>query len=563
MNLIPHLLRWDVRRFRVLLAVWVVLVVANAALEGVWPILAADLATRHTVGLIGNLVWLARLLLTFVLAALVVQAHPLVGSDAFWTTRPIPPGMLLASKLILLGAMMIAIPVAADVALMIVYHVPPNEIAAVAAQNGFSWTLWVVVIISAAALTPGLAQFALLIGAALVAAAIGLAALISITMYRFTSGPPSSGTVELPDPTDWMVGTVLIVMTAVSLLVVQYRTRNRVRSIAIGLTGLAIAYFISSAWPWPLLAARTETPPWAADASMLRLSADADAVYFETDPFGFLQQPSDWRMARAHVRIGGIEPGWSADIGVQEALVRLNGNDALTSRVPANPVGVPIDDAEGDQRAGVVRRLLNVESVAGGGLPYERAHWPIILFAKVPDIRRLVPANGAYEGRFQVSLMRHEIEAVLPLRSGAAHQHGAYRLALNRVELQPGRVSINARDSDARSAFDRRLPGRFVFYLRNRQASEAVPGNDYDLRNEVSLMRVLPFSGGFGSEGSTGFTPRAVMIMFEASRGGSGQQVRLDSQWLEQAELVIVRSTQAGSVERRLAIPNLPIRLNQ
>jgi hypothetical protein len=102
-----------------------------------------------------------------------------------------------------------------------------------------------------------------------------------------------------------------------------------------------------------------------------------------------------------------------------------------------------------------------------------------------------------------------------------------------------------------------------MFYLRNRQASEAAPGNDFDLRNEVSLTRVLPFSGTTEGGDSSGFTPRAVMIMFEASRGGPGQQVSLDRGWMEHAELVIVRSTQSGSVERRLAIPNLPIRINQ
>jgi hypothetical protein len=558
MNMVLHLLRWDVRRFRPLLCVWLVLVVANAALEGVWPVLAADLATRHLAGLIANLVWLARLLLTFVLAALVVQAHPLVGSDAFWTTRPIRPGLLLASKLFLLAVMMIAIPVSADIVLMIAYHVPPLEIMAVAAQNAVSWTLWVVLIISAAALTPSLAQFALLIGAVLIAAAVSLAALLSISMYRSNSEPPLSGTAELYDPTSWMVGTALIIITAVSLLVVQYRTRNRVRSVVIGVAGMAIAYFASSAWAWPLLAPQTEMPPWAANPSMLRLSSDAATVYIDNNSFGFSQQPTDWRMARARVGMNGIEPGWTADIGVQEASIRLDGNVVLTSRVPANPIGVPIDDAEGTQRSVVLRRLLNVERMAGER-PYERAEWPVILFAKEPDIRGLAPAVGAYEGRFQVSLTHHTIEAILPLRSGAAHENGAFHFALDRVELQPSRVSINARVSDARSAFDRRPPCRFMFYLRNQRASEVVEGNPYDLRNEVSLMRVMPFAGGFSSEG-LGFPPSAVMIPFQSSHSASGQQVSLDAGWIDQAELVIVRSTQSGVVERRLTIPNLPIR---
>lgn len=559
MNLALHLLRWDLRRFRLLLAVWVVLVATNAALEGVWPMLAADVATRHMVGLIANLVWLARLLLTFVLAALVVQAHPLVGTDAFWTTRPIPPGLLLASKLFLLAVMMIAAPVVADVALMIAYHVPSPEITAVAAQNALYWALWVVLIVAAAALTPSLAQFALVIGGALVAAAISIAALFSMLMYRSSREPPMAGNAELNDATSWVVGIVLIVIAAVSLLAVQYRTRNRARSIAVGVAALAIAYVASSAWPWPLLAARTEMPSWTSDPSLLRLSADADTVYLDNNSFEFVQQPQDWRMVRAHVRLAGIEPGWSADIGVQDASVRVNGNVVLTSRVPAQLISAPIDDADGDSRAVGLRRLLNVERMAGEW-HYERTQWPVVLFAKEPDIRRLAPTDGAYEGRFRVSLTHHQIEAILPLRSGAAHQNGAYRFTLDRVGLQPGRVSINARVSDARSTFDRRPPGGFMFYLRNQQASEVVPGNEYDLRNEVSLMRVLPFGAGTASGESSGFTLRAAMIYFQPSPGAVGQQVSFDSRWIEQAELVIVRSTQAGSVERRLAIPNFPIR---
>ena len=38
-----------------------------------------------------------------------VQTHPLVGSDAFWMTRPIPPGTRLVSKTVLLGTVIIAV----------------------------------------------------------------------------------------------------------------------------------------------------------------------------------------------------------------------------------------------------------------------------------------------------------------------------------------------------------------------------------------------------------------------------------------------------------------------
>jgi hypothetical protein len=289
-----HLLRWDVRRFRALLAVWLVLIIANAALEGVWPILAADLVQRHMAGLLGNLLWLAELLLSFVLVALVVQADPLVGTDAFWTTRPIPPGMLLASKLVLLAAVMIAFPVAADAVLMIVYRVPAEEIFAVAAQNVIFWGLWVVLIAAAAAITPNLAQFSFLIGGALVTMAVGIATMLAIEIYRFNGSPPMSGSDELHDPTSGMVGTVLIIIAALAFLAIQYRTRIRIRSIAVGLAGLTVAYLGASVWPWPLLAPKAEIPTWAAHPSMLRLSADAHTVSLGHSEFAYPEQSLEW-----------------------------------------------------------------------------------------------------------------------------------------------------------------------------------------------------------------------------------------------------------------------------
>ena len=77
---------------------WLLLVAASAALEGAWPAMAVAMAARQTVGIGGNLLALAEVLFSVVFIALVVQEHPLVGTTAFWMTRPIPPRALLASK---------------------------------------------------------------------------------------------------------------------------------------------------------------------------------------------------------------------------------------------------------------------------------------------------------------------------------------------------------------------------------------------------------------------------------------------------------------------------------
>jgi hypothetical protein len=557
MSLVLHLLRWDVRRFRILLPSWLVLVAASAALEGAWPALAVEVAARETAGIASNLIALAVVLLSVLLAALVVQEHPLAGTNAFWLTRPIPPWSLLAAKLILLSVTLIAAPVFADIVLMLVYRVPSAQIAAVAAQTAISWALWLGPIMMLAALTPNLARFALVVGGFLVGIVVFLMTMMAILIDRFDEEPPMSGGSDIYDPTPGMVTTVLIIVAVIAVLIVLYRTRARARAVAIGIAGFAIAFGIGSAWPWPLLSPRTETPAWASNPSMLQLSAAPETVHIDNTIRGFRDRPPLWRVVRASVRLSGIAPGWSADIGVRETSVQIKGGEALTSRVPASRArlvagGVP---AEHDE---AVRQLLNVERLVDRS-QQSKADSVIVLYARHPDLQRVAPATGTYDGRFRVSLTRHDIEAILPLRRGAAHRNGAYRFVVDRIHQESGRVIMMARESDAVSVFGRHPRSGITFYLRNQYLSEATLGSHYEARSEIALARVLPFAIGVGESENSGFRPRALILQFPATHVEPGH-IAFDSRWIERAELVIVRSTEGGAVERRLLIPELPIR---
>jgi hypothetical protein len=129
------------------------------------PALAANADARELASLLGDLVWFAQVLLMGVLVALVVQAHPVVGSDAFWMTRPIPPRTLPASKLVLVGVAVIAVPRdrarGADVDVRGAAGSDPGGIGRTRAVPDF----WVALLVTAAALTRSLAGFALLCSA--------------------------------------------------------------------------------------------------------------------------------------------------------------------------------------------------------------------------------------------------------------------------------------------------------------------------------------------------------------------------------------------------------------
>ena len=123
-RLLAHLLAADLRRHRVLVAFWL-LVAASTANPG-WraAALAIDPALRGWLHCSEACYGWRNCCCGSSCVGAVVQTHPLVGSDAFWTTRPIPPRSLLASKLALLGVATVVAPAFARAVLMAAYGVP-------------------------------------------------------------------------------------------------------------------------------------------------------------------------------------------------------------------------------------------------------------------------------------------------------------------------------------------------------------------------------------------------------------------------------------------------------
>jgi hypothetical protein len=557
MNLVLHLVKWDVKRFQVLLSLWLLIVAAGALLEGAWPGLAVAMVARQTVGITGNLLALVEVLFSIVFVVLVVQEHSLVGTTAFWMTRPIPRGALLAAKLIFLTTAVIVAPVIAEVILMVVYDVPARQIAGVAMHTMVFWALWMSIVMAFASLTANMAKFALAVGGVIISIIISIITLIAITIDRADERVPIPTAEGSYDPTRGMVSTLLLVIAAVVMLIVLYRTRARPRAVAIGIAGVVVAHVLSGVWPWPWLAPQIETPAWAIEPSVLQLwmtPADIDV----RDGVQNVQD-ADWKVARARMRVTGVAPGWSAMVGLRETSIRVGGRDPLITRVRAQPTRVALDDTGREYENDVMRRLLNVDRIVD--FESQRIEPAVVMFAKIPDLRQLAADRAGYEGAFQVALTRHDIEAVLPFRRGAAARAGGYQFALDRITRHTLRITALARESGSRSVFDRKPLGRISYYLRNTFTSEAVRGTHRELRTDATLLRLLPFTVGVSSEDSesSGFRALAVELNFLTAYGDQ-RPVVFDDTWLERGELIIVRATEGGSVERRIAMADFPIR---
>jgi hypothetical protein len=227
----------------------------------------------------------------------------------------------------------------------------------------------------------------------------------------------------------------------------------------------------------------------------------------------------------------------------------------LDSNLSGIPVPAQFEGSEEPPMRRVFRQVLGIERLVGSGPP--RAEPAFVFFLRDADFRRVAPATGSYLGVFEVKLTSHELEATLPLQRGATHQSGAYRLVVSGVEHASTSVSIVVRESDATSIFDRRQARERSFYLRNRRAAEAVVGFARDFNEGSFLFGFLPFYAG---RETSGFRARSLLIRFPPGYGGDDKEsFSIDEEWLESAELVVVRTIRHGSVERALEIADFPL----
>ena len=550
MNQVLHLIAADLRRFRWPMVGLILLTISVAVLEGVRPIVARGVAS---VELAHSLVWIASNVLALVLVAVVIQADALVGSDVFWMTRPIKPWALLTSKAALLVVVMIVVPVLCEAALLTAYRAPAGPVARMAAQSAVFDALWLAAAISLAALTPNLARFAALLGVLIVGLAASIVVTTTVMMARFDDMPPSDGGMTVSDPTGMFVWTVLMTAALTGLVLAQYRTRSRWRSVGVGAAGAILACVVATVWPWPFLRAHLDLPEWAKTAPTLSLSADPASVEFPAEGI-IWGRGARWRSGRARVHVSSVDPHWFTRVSLQNAIVVLDSGVSLTSLSGAYGAAVPFATTEEQPERTVLRELLLVQRFAETEPP--KGEPLIVLTLLRSDFARETGSSGSYRGRFQLNLFRDEIVAILPLRGGASVGETHYRFVIDGIS-QPDTetLRLRAHESHATSIFDRRPDVQFAYYLRNLRAAEAVAGSLRVPADEIQLFAGSAFHVSRAYPSGI----RGVLLDFPGY-GVLGKSFALDDAWIANAELVIVRTIPGESVQRTLEIPGFTLR---
>jgi hypothetical protein len=557
MTLLGHFIAADIRRLRAPIAAWVAVAIAGLVLQALLPSFDQSPDRARALGLTATLLTSADYLLMLALIASVVQTHSLVGSDAFWMTRPVRRDVLLASKLALLAGLLVGLRVAGEVIHMAAYDVPAADIAAGAAHVALFRTLGVLVIMIAAAVTPNLARFALVCGVLLLAAATATAfasvfanPVVRYGIRVYEPGEALASIARERTYTRLVAAAVVGVAAAIAVLAVQYRWRMLRRTVPALVTGVLLVPLVGSLRIWPVPAGHVSAPAWTNEPGAARLEAESPSIAFK--PLRYGRDEHGWLLGWMRVGVSGVPRGWIATVrlagGTLEASgVRLNSPGHAGDRVLAfadrntEEASVPatLRDVLGVRRYGVASN-----GFVGG---------PGALVAFVGGTAEISLHQGKsvdYAGDFVLTLTRIDVAAVLPIEVGATFTDGAHRVRVERLEPEGNGLRMYVRTSDVRTLFTRTPRPVYYYFLRNRRLSEAAEADVY--RNRAVLASLYPRASPLEVSTSEMFFSRMV-------RWPNAGQFRLDDEWIKDAELVIVRTIADGMLTRTLTMTGVEL----
>jgi hypothetical protein len=563
MTLTRHMLKKDFRYLRWMLIAWIALTIVDTLSRVMMPALTVGSERFGNAAPFWSLLlWLAYTMALFAFVSHQIQAEPLVGSTAFWLTRPVPRRALFQSKL--LGLLLfIALPgLIAEGLLMAAFHVPAGSIVRSLMEQALSMLGLLLILAFASTVTSNLVRLLLLIIGTIIV--LFVAALVASIVWQPTMDPNMMRPNVPQDPTAGLVGSVVLAI-GVAFAIWRHYARRR-RAVAIGLFLIAGAVSIAAEALWPGVSLFGGEPTlsgaWARDASISRLHLRADAGL-----------PGRWVNETNAYNIGAGHTGERVMRQIAAPLVL----DGLPAEYTISPFTMDARLQFEDGR--VIRgnrsfpRNVTVSARTGAMLPvpYRGAdavrneEWPVLMTAPADELSRAGTRAGHYAGTFECLVTKHDRLGVLPLTPGATVTDGPRSLAIANAIFRPNACAVTIRTTTVDTLADQLITPVLVTSFRQR-------GDGLPLRDQMAYTDGA-YVGGIGSDGG-GIGSMHAMFLLPMLRPARPMEIAYQIKRIfyptsaapigsgppcDQIELVVERTTYAGRLTRTVEIPDFRV----
>jgi hypothetical protein len=536
MKLVRHLVRFDLQSLSPVLVVWAGVLLLQAAV--LWmgpPGPAVDLPPAMRFDLSLDLAAIVmRWAMTVVLVALLVQRHLLVGTTAFWRTKPMPRASVLASTFLSAALLTVIVPLVwfGGVFLGMGLHASAALHAglAIAGEQAFITGLT----LALASVSKNLAQIVVLGVVTVLLYMLGREATWALPRR------PAPFAIVLHTG-DWVgiafwTGTGIL---ATLIFVHQHLTLKTARSLALIVALIATVVLVNRVQLWTV----TNAPPAGAASRTLQkpsLSLDLESIQvtsYSGTHNGVVRPEMSYTATLTDPTPGAIilKPiTWMTVIQFPDGV-----SERSTSPSPMPSfVDVGVETLSGQPYASVSAAIGGAIIAEPGDVAAKRYRFTFLeVGADTYAVRAAQPAT------LNVSLdllaYRYAIIARVPLDAGRGARTSRYAVEFEGTASLEDRVAVDIRESYVRDW----QPAAPTFYLllnqRRRQAVVATT------RRESSFQStLLDFSS---------MLVNRTRLEVKLSSAGA-RQVALDRGWLADAELLVLKPEALGLVSASLGV---------
>ncbi|MEI6668162.1 MAG: hypothetical protein WCP29_08395 [Acidobacteriota bacterium] len=536
-GLVVHLMWVDIKAHRALLAVWAIVLLVQTALfvQGPGDSGRFVSSVSYDIGIA-----IVRFGWTIVVTALLIQSDSLLGTTAFWRTRPIPRAALLTAKLLSASLWFVAAPVVVVGAMLLRLGMRPFDAATGGGLVGVEQAVIVSMTVMAALVTVNLGQLVVagIAGVTVVAVFNGLLLPVVALAWPAVGSSLSGG-----QPTVYAIAVVgggLVVATY------HYLTLRSWHSVALATAAMFLATALTRLWPAaPVVPPIGPVPESVLPTSAISLATSPLAPRVDDVARATGARRSVSKRVSVELTSTGHPPGiyfWpvmattTMNFVAPGALLWV-GPSVLTPGERASR-----DDSEGQPWRSIHAALGDVD------LDSPRRWIYFTSVAELPDDvfrARGIPAQ--FKTDLTMVAYRYEVTAVVPLKANAAFS--APGLASRIVSVVV--VNAGARIELHETILEGALPlghsgfGASWYVLRNNARHQAVLMMWRDFKR---------FSATVGIAATGVATTRRVMEVDMPPE--FARRITIDAAWLDQAELVLVEPRPLGLLTRSLTIDN-------
>jgi hypothetical protein len=480
MGRIVHLMRKDVGEHGAWLAAFVGLVALRAALVGSG--IDASVNDRNLLISLSLASFLLTALdgaLLVALAVQLVQGDRLVGTTAFWLTRPVRRVDLVVAKIGTAVAALVVVPILLDVLAMIVSGLSWRD-AAGAMVEGAALRLAVVLpAMALASVTADLGGFVV----SAVGALFATLALEAAFQWGRMVAPRSMDAAY----TAAAVVAIVLIVGAIAVFAHQVLTRHRARTAGLLSAVGILAVVAASRWTLDFVSPAEGLEPGWLDPS--RVTMTMTPVQADLGPG---TPDAQQRLVRATYAFAGAPPGVAlAPIGVKSTAVSTDGTrEALVSGGPDVPWRA-FWQAYSYIKAPVEALLGGVRVVGAPEIPEEER---LRTLASLADhrYRQYVDGGIRFEVDATLGVVGYRVGAVLPLSGRGTGAAGGGRFSIVSANCQAGRCTAVVRDVMPASLIEHGRPSRMAYVLVNKARGLALLNGEQDYLSRIPVFGLAP-----------------------------------------------------------------------